>query len=153
VSPREKMKVRLYDLAEPMLVVECPSGVVYMNQVGGNVCWWPELEGVLAPLGMDSEPQEKLAHLPYPNGREGISVEIADAVDELLASARGTQFIRVDRSRLSECWEAWIYVVLDTPVTGECRVEEATTQAGCSYYGEVFGFGAARGVLTWPNSD
>jgi hypothetical protein len=147
-----KKAIRLYDLAEPMLIVECPSGVVYMNQVGGNVCWHPEQEGVLAPLGMDPEPDEKLARLPYPIGREGISVEIADAIDELLASARHTQFIHVDRSRLSECWEAWIYVVLDTPLTGDFR-REANTPAGRTYYGEVFGFGAARGVLTWPNSD
>ncbi len=35
---------------ELMLLLDYPSGVIYQNQVGGNVCWQEELEGILAPI-------------------------------------------------------------------------------------------------------
>lgn len=131
---------------ELMLVVECPSGVRYENQVGGVVCWRGEQEGVLAPVDVARSTVEAIQNCPYPQGAEGISLEIADMIDALLAAEPAARMLKVDRTRLRESWEAWIYVLVDAP--------RATVQdINDGYYGSVYGFGCARGVLTWPNSD
>jgi hypothetical protein len=139
---------------EIMLVVEHSSGVVYRNQVGGNVCWQAEVEGVLAPLDVAPAIKERIAVLRYPNGRQGITTEIADAIDAALASERATMFLKVDRSRLDESWEAWIYVMIDSPVSNVVDPYYPPGQAPPrTYFGPLFGFGQAKGVLTWISSD
>jgi hypothetical protein len=131
---------------ELMLVVAHPSGVVYQNQVGGVVCAQEELEGVLAPLDVDSESAKRIMDLPYPAGIQGITPEVADAVDAVLASQRGASFVKVDRERLGASWEAWVHVWIETPERDEVNVFGP-------YQGDALGFGRVRGVLTWPNSD
>lgn len=140
--------IRLWNMPfEVMLVIDERSGVFYQNQVGGNVCAQEELEGVLAPVELDAESVELIAHLPYVN-RKGISDEIADAIDRVLAAVQTKRAIkadvvRVDRSRLQDSWEAWVYVVVDSP-------ENITDD---NFFDSWLGFGTTRGVLTWPNSD
>jgi hypothetical protein len=131
-----------------MLVIEHHSGVFYQNQVGGNVCAEEELEGVLAPVGLDAETVEVIANLEYLNGRKGISDEIADAIDRILGAVQARRatkadVVRVDRTRLQDSWEAWVYVVIDSP----------TSFPDDNLFDSRLGFGTARGVLTWPNSD
>ncbi|WP_104986299.1 DUF6210 family protein [Sorangium cellulosum] len=140
-------RVLLWDIPdEIMLVVEHPSGVVYQNQVGGVVCWQAELEGVLSPLDVSDDTVQRIQKCPYLSGREGISAEIADTIDTLLASEPGARFLKVDRTRLGKSWEAWVYVLIDSP-------ESREADTASTYYGPIYGFGVARGVLTWPNSD
>jgi hypothetical protein len=131
---------------ELMLIIECSSGVLYENQVGGVVCFPGEQEGVLAPVDVGRAALEAIQNLPYPQGKEGIGAEIADAIDTLLAAEPGARMMKVDRQRLHESWEAWIYVLLDTPRT-------TLRSIGSGYHGSAHGFGSVRGVLTWPNSD
>ncbi|WP_437951053.1 DUF6210 family protein [Sorangium sp. So ce296] len=131
---------------EIMLVVEHPSGVVYQNQVGGVVCWQAELEGVLSPLDLSDETAQRIQNCPYPSGREGITDEVADTIDALLASEPGARFLKVDRARLGHSWEAWVYVLVDSP-------DSSASDVAGTYFGPIRGFGSARGVLTWPNSD
>ncbi len=66
-----------------------------------------------------------------------IDEETADFLDALFARHPTIKELkmRVDRSRLKECVEAWIHVTFDPP--GD-------------YYFTVPG---TAGVLTWPNSD
>ncbi|WP_437926235.1 DUF6210 family protein [Sorangium sp. So ce291] len=140
-------RVLLWDIPdEIMLVVEHPSGVVYQNQVGGVVCWQAEMEGVLSPLDVSAGAAQRIQDCPYLSGREGITAEVADAIDALLASEPGARFLKVDRARLGQSWEAWVYVLIDSP-------ESSATDAAGVYHGPIYGFGGARGVLTWPNSD
>lgn len=140
-------KIMLWGMPDAlMLIIEHDSGVVYENQVGGNICWPGMQEGVLAPVEVGPLTQEKIEVLPYPNGAAGISVEIADELDTLLASENTTRFLSVDRSRLHECWEAWIYVIISAP-PGQ------SVSPGEKYFGPAYGFGIKRAVLTWINSD
>ena len=138
--------ILLYDIEQIMLIVEHPSGVKYQNQVGGNVCCQEELEGVLSPLDVSPEVTDRIENCPYPGGIQGITAEIADTIDALLASASRTSFLKVDRARLDDSWEAWVYVLIDSP-------ESTVPDLFGPYAGSIYGFGAARGVLTWPNSD
>ena len=134
-------RVILYSLSRPMLIVADPAGVRYQNQVGGVSCAQEELEGILCPLCVRREDEDALAGLPYVGVRPGISGEIAVAIDAILAANPATQFLHVDRARLDDSTEAWIYVVIDAPESPGESV------------GPLHGFGNATGVLTWPNSD
>jgi hypothetical protein len=139
--------ILLWDIPdEIMLIVEHPSGVQYQNQVGGVVNYQAEMEGVLSPLDLHSETRSRIQECSYPGGIQGITTEIADTIDAALAAQPSTSFLKVDRTRLDESWEAWIYVSLDSP-------ESSVRKRFGSYHGPIYGFGAAKGVLTWPNSD
>jgi hypothetical protein len=131
---------------EIMLVVGYPSTVLYRNQVGGVVCYQGELEGILSPVDLSRDTIKRIQKCSYPQGREGITPEIADTIDGLLAAAPGGQFLKVDRTRLDESWEAWVYVSIDSPDS------PIPTLFG-PYFGSILGFGATHGVLTWLNSD
>jgi hypothetical protein len=132
---------------EAMLIIEHASGVVYQNQVGGTACWQAEQEGILAPLELWPETKKRIFELQFIPGAQGITLDFADALDALLAGEPTSAAVRVDRARLGECWEAWIYVTVDSPVSAEPLV------VWRDYPGSVLGFGRVRGVLTWPNSD
>jgi len=131
--------IRLWSMPdEAMVIIEHRSGVWYENQVCGAACAAKEIEGVLAPFDLSMEATTQLMGTPF-TGRGG-SLDASDAasVDRLLASEPDAAFIKVDRSRLLESCEAWIYVVMD-PTGGDLD--------------ELRGFGRCHGVLTWPNSD
>jgi hypothetical protein len=131
---------------ELMLIVAHPSGVAYQNQVGGVTCDQPRLEGILAPLAVSRRAKERIEGLDYSNGALGISSGLADSIDAQLAAEPVARFVSVDRSRLDDCQEAWIYVLIASP-------QDIDYQREPRFLGSVFGFGAAKGVLTWINSD
>lgn len=140
-------KIILWNMPdEVMLVVEHETGVVYQNQVGGTACWQAEMQGALAPLDLSPEGMSQIQNYPYLSARAGISADAADAIDAVLASQVSTRFLKVDRSRIAESFEAWIYVRVDSKEAG---ISEGLTEV-C---GSIYGFGSGRGVLTWPNSD
>lgn len=139
-------RVSLHYIPGMMLIIEHPSGVRYLNQVGGVVNAQEEMEGVLAPLDISEEAASRIEAYPYPQGRQGLSSGIATMIDDVLASEPGTRFLRVDRTRLDESWEAWVHVRFHSPDTDDRSLVDP-------YFGEAYGFGAARGVLTWCNSD
>jgi hypothetical protein len=67
---------------------------------------------------------------------EGIDEKRASEIDDLLHSESPTKQITVDRLRLNESEEAWVYVTLEP-----------------AEYGFYQGFGSCNGVLVWGNSD
>jgi hypothetical protein len=70
-----------------MLIIGCPTGIAYENQVGGVACSQEELEGVLVPVGLPPEDAERFMALPFP-GAAALDTEVADRIDEILASVR-----------------------------------------------------------------
>jgi hypothetical protein len=152
-------RIVLYDIGEPMLIIEYPSGVTYSNQAGGVVCYQGAQEGVLCPLDLSPEATERIEEYPYPTGRQGITEAVADVIDAALSSGKATSFLRVDRTRLSEAWEAWVYVIIqspegdDTTLLGGELIRDISEEDPPKHLGSIHGFGSTRGVLTWPNSD
>jgi hypothetical protein len=65
---------------------------------------------------------------------------MADYIDGFLVKDGYTRFLRVDRSRLEESHEAWIYV-------------DVLAEEGDRRLALISGFSATKGILTWPNSD
>lgn len=145
-------RIILYDLEEPMLLISAKSGVLYQNQAGGNLCYQKELEGVLMPLGISTSNSNSIEKLDFLSEKEGISRDVADAIDDILSSETETQFLRVDRERMHESMEAWIYVIV-TSSQGDFPTIESTLLARNTPLSYCFGFGLCSGVLTWPNSD
>jgi hypothetical protein len=90
------------------LVIPCPSGVTYSFQTGGNRCHHPEIEGALIPLEISDK------DMPHAGCWGGPSIaEAADEIDAYLASSNEVDNgpVRVDRARLAESEEGWIWVV------------------------------------------
>jgi hypothetical protein len=138
--------ISLYGMPyEVMLILWHASGVFYENQVGGVTCLHRRGEGVLSPVDLYPDAVEKIMKLPYDN-RPDITAEIADAIDGVLAASPSTCYLKVDRTRLSESCEAWVFVVADIPESSQRDPED-------SYLGSPRGFGRSTGVLTWINSD
>lgn len=132
--------VSLYEIERPILVVESATGVVYTNQVGGEVCFQASIEGFLLPLGLSDRTVLGLENLPFRQGTQGLSVELADAMDSLLKDDPLGRAIAVDRSRLSSSWEAWVFV--HASFDGD--------RAVAKYEGPSR---MTSAVLTWQNSD
>jgi hypothetical protein len=140
-------QILLFGIEGLFLVVDCHSNVVYQNQVGGNVCWQAEQEGALAAIDVSPESLALIEGYAFPTGAQGISEEVADFLDSVFRKNRAAEFLSVDRARLHESWEAWVYVkIADVP-------EYSDDWCSQSYFGPIFGFSSRRGVVTWPNSD
>jgi hypothetical protein len=132
--------VLLYDCNGLGLILAVPSGVRYRNQAAGHACWKFEIEGVLVPIPL-GEDRIALRALEdhFDSGWESLDVDDADAIDGILAAA-AFDFVKVDRTRLHESYEAWVHVRLDPPDPVR--------------HTELFiGLSVDRAVLTWENSD
>jgi hypothetical protein len=177
---RAQPVIKLYDLEGLALIVEWPSGVIYTNQAGGTFCMQPTAEGVLVPLGSECSVEDKLAAL-LADKPIRLRSEDADALDVILRTPEEpyvvtpTFFLEVDRSRLEESMEAWLYVtIIACPdehmrtyaSDGKGRLIGVTTLSGRRWHPDdqqelgsratlysISGFAGRRAVLTWPNSD
>jgi hypothetical protein len=147
-----KPTVRLWESCGLGLILASPTGVLYTNQTGGYACLQPTLEGAFVPLcdggrvsGGPPDPEARL--LGYFLGDKhrgqgavnGLDLDDADFIDETLNRASFPQSIRVDRRRLHDSHEAWVWVIV-------CESETGGLFEG---FGEV----PRSGVLTWGNSD
>lgn len=130
-----KKEVNLWSLSDLGLIILCNSGVVYSNQVGGVSCMQFSEEGILTIIEDDIEyVRNGLFEITkdYPTY---LTLDHADKIDLLFSQHSCASYIKVDRSRISESMEAWIYVDVE-----ECMFP-------------INGFGKSKGVLTWSNSD
>lgn len=143
--------IELWESVGLGLIVEMPTGVVYSNQTGGTSCLHPSTEGAFLPLRGDSgelicPERELLGYFEGPKHRGagatgGLDATDADFIDEVLARARLSEIVRVDRERLSESHEAWVRVLL---VSDDREPAPLFQQLG-PY--------PRNAVLTWGNSD
>lgn len=128
------------------LILLWPSGVFYSNQTGGYACLQPRIEGIFVPLHDELVDQEQMLYDYFtgPKWRgaciNGIDEETASHIDHVLNLSFHTSFLRMDRERLNESHEAWVYVdVLNVAEHVDSR--------------PVVGFSTRKGILTWSNSD
>lgn len=135
--------VRLWSERTYGLIILYPTGILFSNQTGGHQCCQPEEEGFFVPLDLDWPVIERhFTGLPWQGWcYQGLDEATADFLDSQLQVAADTFLacleMRVDRARLKESMEAWVYV----------RIKEIESDL-------LTGFGPCpEGVLTWPNSD
>jgi hypothetical protein len=128
--------VQLYEFQGLALIVKAATGIRFTNQVGGTGCFHPEVEGVLVPLPERVGRPEYYALSQHFRGDwSALEESDADVIDRIL-HRNGLGWMKVDRARLGESWEAWVHVHID-PSTQD--LFEA------SHWVE--------GILTWENSD
>ena len=135
----ERKKILLWDSEGVLAIILERSGIVYTNQTGGHACCHPEEEGILIPFNNDyplDSPEERLEYRlsNLLENAQYLTKKTADLVDSVLIDCR-FENVRVDRSRLKESQEAWVYI----EVNGELDF--------------VDGFKNFKAVLTWNNSD
>lgn len=135
-------EVKLWDMSGAALIVPEETGVIFTNQVNGTACDHPKLEGILIPINNDCLPENhenlletKLCAL-FDGAWDAITDEKANEIDLVLSSFRETESIAVDRSKIAQSVESWLYVIANE------------TEFSC-----FSGFGEIRGILTWQNSD
>ena len=147
--------IKLWEHVGLGLIISWPSGIIYTNQTGGTTCLQPELEGVFVPLRNECTEPELALISPendlwdyFTNGKwagtgatSGLDTEDADFIDELLTRVQLFPAIRIDRQRLKESHEAWVFV----SITGD--------ESGRSPIFSGFEPYPRTGVLTWQNSD
>jgi len=147
-------KILLYEHVGLGLVISWPSGIVYSNQAGGYGCTQPTIEGVFVPLRNDclldgkllSPETELLSYFTGPKhrgagARNGLDQQDADHLDSVLRSHRLDRCLHVDRARLTDSDEAWVFV----QVTAD-EDSDGGLFSGFAPY-------PRSGVLTWSNSD
>lgn len=134
-------RVTLWNIEGVMLILLRDSGVIYTNQTGGHACAQPEAEGILAPFNNsppldqpDLSTESQLKRVL--TGAQRLTPAQADEVDEILAHWQDTKCAKVDRTRLTDSMEAWVYVDVN-----ECGDDL------------ISGFGPCKGIITWSNSD
>lgn len=128
-----------------VIVLDSIEGIDYSAQVGGYACHDPIERGFYIPL-CDSEQKDMEALMNYFTGPkwngwccEGIDEETALWLDSWLQKTLPDEHLVVDRQRLSESQEAWIYVIRQ--------------DANWSQYARIQNVRTFSGVLTWANSD
>jgi len=132
-------------MEQACLILLAKSGFVYWNQTCGNACAQRGEEGVLVPL-LERVLDERRSWVECPlylaladmewGPVLGIDDKRADEIDALLKRFYATECLSVDRARLAESEEAWVYV----------RVNPLKFRLGVNVASET-------GVLVWPNSD
>lgn len=137
IEVKQKPIVELLDLDDLGIIILFPSGVIFTNQVAGYGCLHPEAEGVFIPLSVGHKKILFALQQHFNGNWQHIEETDAQIVDRLLRSD-GFEFIKVDRTKLEESFEAWIYV----------NVAEISET-----FPLLKGFGEAKGILTWANSD
>lgn len=143
------VRVLLWEHVGTGLIIAAPTGVVYVNQVGGIACEQRELEGLFVPIGNDVSSDGQLISAEnelfdaFRGAGERFSVAAADRFDALLEAYGRAHWIpmglvRADRERLAESTEAWVHVVVEGGDPG-------MPVSGIRW--------PARAILTWTNSD
>lgn len=152
-----KPTIQLYDNVGTGLIICCESGVIISNQTGGTATLHPETEGVFVPLRNDYTEKDCTFISPEldldsyfcgPKYRgsgamTGLDQVDADFVDGILNKMRLSQIVHVDRTKLKDSHEAWIYV----EVLADESSEPDLALFAC------FGPYPRQGILTWANSD
>ena len=165
--PKGKKYVSLYGLEQLGLILFHPSGIIYSNQTGGHSCIQSAEEGSLVILGfydgcptLQTQLKQELENVCW------LSEQQADAIDVFFKSHFGSLCLTIDRSRMKDSMEAWLYVdVADQPAYPPHAHWSILNLEEQNQYTEIYphierpnsfsfyGFGPSKGVLTWPNSD
>ena len=127
---------QLWNFTGTGFVIPCPSGFRYSNQAGGIGCTHPELEGAFVMLDRTSD---LIPHVGC--FRDEIEESEADQLDQYFALGKGCGYsITVDRSRLGDSTEAWVWV--------NC----APVDDGFTGFHPLAGY-SGPAVFTWENCD
>jgi hypothetical protein len=125
--------IQLWQLKGSFLIIPGPSGIVYSNQAGGMACLHPKQEGALVPFPR----LDKFLFPCWGCWGEAITIAEADEMDAFFKDSAPE--LSVDRTRLADSTEAWVWVV--------CRNTPEDPSLA------LFGSWSGSAILTWENCD
>lgn len=129
------IRICLFGLVGPALIVPFRSRVHYYNQTHGVCCLQSELEGFLVPVG-DERFEAELESL-FPGGHYGdIDQACGERIEELLNITPEMSGIQINWERFGDSHVAWLHVLL-------------TSDADSCFEGLL----RQPAVLTWNNGD
>lgn len=154
--------VKLLDFRGLGLIIRSPSGIRYINQAGGPICFWLHAEGAFIPLveaGEGTAGQRLFDHFHLRRDKtfmSQVNQTDADFIDGLLAE-QGLGFITVNRARIGEewdlfAWETWGDDIASAPWEAWVPVRVRPT-AYDRLSGTVSGVDAEEAILVWENSN
>jgi len=115
--------VALWNLEGVAAILLEASGVTYANQTGGHACLQSCAEGILIPFNDDTPLEDpdnalcrRLSRLL--ESAQFLTPTLADQIDVALATDSHTKCATVDRDRLRDSHEAWVYVDLRLEADG-----------------------------------
>ena len=152
-----KPTLQLYDTIGLGIIFCYKSGVIYSNQTGGTSNMDPTMEGVYLPMRNDYllvpkefvSPENELTKyfIGHPHrgtgATNGISEEDAQQIEKILSEYRLHPIISVDRDKLKDSHEAWIFVTIKGD---ELQNTDLSAWADFNNY-------PIKAILTWCNSD
>lgn len=141
-------KISLFGLNQVALIILGKSGVVYDNQVGGNFCLQRSEEGFLSII-FDCTGMILKELSEYTIDKIKLNEQDLNNINNILCKYSSTCMLTVDKSRLEDSTEAWIYV--DIANREELIKKLENRNLFPSY--DFLGFSETKGVLTWNNSD
>ena len=144
------MIVRLYDHSGTALVVPHPTGITYSNQAGGHACLQPEAEGFVVPIANDVglapnhkfiSPENELFRYfsKLHSCGEPLTEKDAQAIELIFQEFPLWSGLKVDRNRLCESVESWVYVTISANGHKPLPIEDVSYPLGA--------------ILTWTNSE
>ncbi len=161
VEERRPTTAQLLECRGLGLIVRCPSGIRYVSQAGGPICFWAHAEGAYVPLA-DDEPgspgRRLFEHFCF--GRDktfmrAILAPDADYVDGVLADF-GMGYVRVDRSRMGGTWDllSWETWTGLFEAAWEAWVPVRVAPSGYDRMsGVLSGTESRDAILVWENSN
>ena len=117
LPPRPPL-VNLFTSQAVGLIIRCPSGIHYVNQAGGPICFWLSAEGAFVPLatgGDDALGQQLFEHFHRSRDKtfmRAVRHEDADVIDVLLAQ-HGLGYITVNRAGIGIAWDLFAWQTWD----------------------------------------
>ena len=136
--------IDLMMMCQPCLIVLDNTGIVYWNQTCNTACGQRGEEGFLISISDYSECSEgslcfpledSIANLEWGPVR-GINEQRANEIDRIFQEYWETKCLTVDRERLNESEEAWVYVCINI-----------------KKFNLVTMVKSSKGVFVWTNSD
>ncbi|MCO5211926.1 MAG: sulfotransferase [Caldilinea sp.] len=155
--------VKLFEQQAVGLIVRCPSGIHYINQAGGPICFWLSAEGAFIPLegaGDDTLRRNLFEH--FHRSREktfmrDLRPQDADFIDAALAE-HGLGFITVYRAGMGKTWDLFAWQTWDwddlcaSPWEAWVPVRVAAPPYD-KLAGVLSGIDVADAILVWENSN
>jgi len=155
--------VKLFEQQAVGLIVRASSGIHYVNQAGGPICFWLSTEGAFVPLdhaGEQTLGQSLFEHFHRSRDKtfmRDVRPQDADFIDGALA-AHGLGFIKVNQSGMGKewnlfDWESWNWADLcASPWEAWVPVRVAAPPYD-TLAGVLSGIEVADAVLVWENSN
>ena len=156
-------RIKLFEAQAVGLILRASSGIHYVNQAGGPICFWLSAEGAFVPLAPGGDPslgRRLFEH--FQNSRAKTFVRAlhdadADAIDALLAE-HGLGFVAVHRAGLGKVWDAlawqrWDWEELCASPWEAWVPVRVSAPPDTPWAGILGGIEVADAILVWENSN